>query len=155
MNLTISNNLPKEQLTMSDPVKVYLRWVLGAKGAPNFDPSNYEVKTLMIAGVATFTAALDRYFPEEPGPAEAASLVAKVRQQSAQPELLNPVLAEQVILNAYSDETLVGDVPPAEVSRVENIISYGIRRELKIEDGPELEEFLDEIIEIMNEPADG
>lgn len=34
------------------------------------------------------------------------------------------------------------------------MISFGIRRELKIDDGPELERFLDEIVEFMNSPLD-
>ncbi|GAB3255150.1 hypothetical protein [Kineosporia babensis] len=139
---------------MSEHVKSYLRWLLGAEGAPKYNAEEYDLKTLTAAGISLFTAALDRYFPEEvPTPAEAAALVTKVRSMSAQPETLNPVLAEQVILNAYADDDLMADVPAVEVARVENILAYGIRRELSIKDGPELEAFLDEVIEIMNDPA--
>jgi len=141
---------------MSEPVKNYLRWALGVEGAPEFNPEDFDhPKTLMAAGISLFTIALERYFPEEPTPAQAADLVTTIRQMMAQPEELNPVLAERVILNGYGDEDLVSDVPPTDVARAEHIISYGIRRALNINDGPALEEFLDEVIAFMNEPADG
>ena len=138
---------------MSDAVKGYLRWVLGIEGAPKFDPAGSDAKMVLTAGLSSFTVALDRYFPEEPSVAEVAGLVTKIRQMSAQPELLNPVLAEQVILNIYDDEDLVGDVTLGEVARVQNIISYGILRLLNIEKGPELERFLDEVVELIDEPV--
>ncbi|MCE0535861.1 hypothetical protein LWF15_10085 [Kineosporia rhizophila] len=140
---------------MSEPVKKYLRWVLGAEGAPEFDASEYDsVKTLKAAGISLFTISLERYFPQEPTPSEAAALVTKIRQMLVRPEELNPVLAERVVLSGYGHEGLLDDVPETDIARVENMISFGIRRELKIDDGPELERFLDEIVEFMNSPLD-
>ncbi|GAA3621900.1 hypothetical protein GCM10022223_43550 [Kineosporia mesophila] len=135
---------------MSDAVKQYLRWVLGVEGAPEVALADIGLKTSMQAGVAAFSIALDRVFPDEPSPTQAADLIARIRNEWVKPEGLNPVLAERVILNAYGEEDLVNDVPPAEISRVETVITYGIRRELGI-DGAAFESFLDEVVEFMNE----
>ncbi|GAB3255021.1 hypothetical protein [Kineosporia babensis] len=140
---------------MSDSVKKFLRWTLGVEGAPKFEPTAEDVKTLMAAGISLFAVTLDKYFDDDPTPAQAAELATKVRQTWVQPEGLNPVLAERVILNAYGDEDLVDDVPRTEVARIEHILSYGIRRELKIEDGPALEALLDEVIAVMNGQVKG
>lgn len=139
---------------MSDQVLGYLRWLLAPNDAPKVDATALGVETVTSAAICAFAVALERMFGEDATPDKIREFVKRVRENWVAPEGLNPILAERIILSAFGEEDLIRDVPTAEVHRVENMIAYGVVREKNIV-GDDFEEFIHEVLDLMNEPIDG
>ncbi|MCE0534113.1 hypothetical protein LWF15_01165 [Kineosporia rhizophila] len=139
---------------MSDKIKDLLRWNLGAEGASKVSFSEVGLEASRAAGFAAFALALERRFGEDPTTETIQQFVARTRTSWVKPDALNPVLAEQVILAAYTDDDdLLDGVPAAELARVQLLLTYGVVRDMNIT-GDAFEAFLDEIVQLMNESGD-
>lgn len=143
---------------MSDAAKDYLRWILRVEGAPHVQVSEIGLKTVINAGLASFTLAMEKRFEDDATEEEIRQFVARVRGTWIQPEALNPVLAERILLDGLGEEDLVDDVPLAEVSRAQNLLSYAMVNDLGIT-GDALEQFVEEAVKMLtdleNEPENG
>lgn len=138
----------------NDAVKQYLRQALGTEGAPSAKSYDVGAVDSVDATLAAFSVALDKVFFKTPEPAEVSALVARIREVWVEPETLEPVLAENIILAIYGKGTLIDDIVTASLTTTENLITYGILHESGVS-GDAFEYFLDEVVDLMNEPVDG
>ncbi len=137
----------------NDAVKQYLRLALGTDGAPGAVPRDISVDDSVDATLAALSVALDKIFLEDPEPVEISALVGRIREVWVKPETLDPVLAERIILAIYGEDELMDDVGSADLVVTENLITYGILHESGISEEA-FEYFLDEVVDLMNEPVD-
>lgn len=134
---------------MSSTVKDFLRWVFGGEGARAVDLAEVGFERSQDATISAFAIALERQFGEDVNEEAARNLIARIGQRWIKPEELKPVLAERIILSTYGEDGLIDDVPKVEVQRIQNLVSYGILRELNLRD-QDLEDFFDEVVSIMD-----
>jgi len=135
---------------MPTETRGYLRWVLGIEGAPKADLAGLQPSFIASAAVAAFSVALEVAFGESLTPDQARDFISRVRGTWVKPEALNPVLAERVLLSGYEDDDMLDDVPVTEIVRLHNVLAAAVLRDRNLH-GTDLEGFLDEVEELMND----
>ena len=139
---------------MSDGAKDYLRWILQIEGAPRVQVSEIGVKTVIGAGVAAFTLALEKRFGDDATDDEVRAFVTRALGTWIQEDALNPILAERVLLDGLGEEGLIDDVSLPQTSEAQNLLSYAMVNDLGIT-GEALEDFVDEAVKILRDYEDG
>lgn len=139
---------------MSDSTRDYLRWILSVDGARRVEYVGQEPSFVTNASVAAFSVAMEVMFGENATPEQITDFVTRIRTRWVKPEALNPILAERVIKTMFEDDSdVLDELPLTEIVRINTVLAAAVLRERHIE-GDQLEEFLDEVEELMNEPLE-
>jgi len=127
--------------------------VLGVENAGPVDVSVADADMVANASVCSFATAMEIMFGSDVTTEDVRNFIARIRGPWVKPEALNPVLAERIILSGLGEEGLLDGVPRADIVSSQNLIAGAVLRERGI-GGAQLEEFLDEVVELMNEPIE-
>ncbi|MCD5313483.1 hypothetical protein [Kineosporia babensis] len=134
---------------MSSKAEDYVRWILQLDGAYNVPIAELGAKTAVTTSIAAFSTALEKRFEDGASPDEAREFVGHVRGKWVKSDALNPVLAELAIMDGLGEEGLVDDVPIAELTETQNLLTYAIVNDLGLA-GPAVEEFIRESMALLN-----
>jgi hypothetical protein len=136
---------------VSDRIRSVLRWILGVDETPSVELSGDDLAFLSEVSAAAFAITLDLRFGENATPDQTKEFIARVRGPIVNPEKLNPVLAEWVILTAYGAPGLLDQVSLAETVTAQNLISYAVVRDMQVT-GADLEQLMDDVVDLITSP---
>jgi hypothetical protein len=140
-----------QELICVTELREYIRLILtpNAKITPT-TIENIGAIEAQAALTSAFMVALERRFPSPPPRKDIAALVAKIRADYVDSELLPPMLGEALARAAFGEESLLSEISDKDLAMGQSMMTYGLVHDLGLRDEA-YEEFLTEAAEAAHD----